>query len=121
MILTGYTSFDTRDMGDAKLTPCTGEQKLDDRIDLFSKYTEIQNNFGAIIDYFIISSNLEYESPPTILTKVNGKYIFYNLGEIQKIILNSIKTDEEKLQEWLTLRKNHDISDHKPIMAVILL
>ena len=40
---------------------------------------------------FIISSNLEYELPPTILTRVNGKYIYYNLGEIQKIILNSYK------------------------------
>lgn len=121
MILTGYTSFDTRDMGDAKLTLHKGEQKLDDNIDLFSKYTKIQNNFGAIIDYFIISSNLEYKLSPTILTRVNGKYIFYNLGEIQKIILNSIKTDQDKLQEWLTLRKNHDISDHKPIKAIILL
>jgi hypothetical protein len=44
----------------------------------------------------IISSNLEYKLSPTILTRVNSKYIFYNLGEIQKIILNSIKTDDPK-------------------------
>ena len=112
MILTGYTSIDTR---------VIGEQKLEDNIDLFREYPKIQNKFGAIIDYFIISSNLEYELPPTILTRVNGKYIYYNLGEIQKIILNSRKNYEQKLQEWLTLRKNHDISDHKPVMAIILL
>jgi hypothetical protein len=119
--LTGYTSLDTRDNDDAKLTHHKEEQKLDDNIDLYSKYPKIQNKFGAIIDYFIISSNLEYELPPTILTRVNGKYIYYNLGEIQKIILNSRKTYEQKLQKWLTMRKDHDISDHKPIKAIILL
>jgi hypothetical protein len=112
LILTGYTSLDTR---------VDGEKKLDDNIDLFRNYKEMEKNFGAIIDYFIISSNLEYELVPTILTRVNGKYIFYNLGEIQKLISDSTKSNEQKLHEWLTLRKNHDISDHKPIMAVILL
>jgi hypothetical protein len=112
MILTGYTSIDTR---------VDGEHKLDDNIDLFNEYKQIQNKFGAIIDYFIISSDLEYLLVPTILTRVNGKYIFYNLGEIQKLISNPLKTNEEKLHEWTTFRKNHDISDHKPIKAIILL
>ena len=112
MILNGYTSFDTR---------VDGAEKLEDNVDLFQNYNEIKNNFGAIIDYFIISPNLEYQLRPTILTKVNGKYIFYNLGEIQKLISDCVKTNEQKLQEWVTTRKNHDISDHKPIMSIILL
>lgn len=112
LILNGYTSFDTR---------IHGEQKLDDNIDLFKNYNEVKKNFGAIIDYFIISPNLEYALVPKILTRVNGKYIFYNLGEIQKLISDPTKTNEKKLQEWLTVRNNHDISDHKPVLAIILL
>ena len=82
-----------------------------------------KNIYLETIDYFLIGGiDIKYKIKPIIISNESSFEIFYDLKSIHEILiplLNSPKTNIECSDIWSQQRENKDISDHKPIMAVI--
>ena len=91
----------------------------------FNKESEKVNL--VIIDHIVIDSTIKYLTKPTILSTVGDYEIFYDLPAISsnKNLLLKLNdksiSDEIKAGLWRDIRFNKDISDHKPVMARIIL
>jgi hypothetical protein len=86
---------------------------LDDEV---KGYTGINTETGNkdIIDHIFLSANVHNRSDLKIITNVKKYQIMYNIEKIIKHYQG--KWTSEK---WIKVRKNKDISDHKPVKVTI--
>jgi endonuclease/exonuclease/phosphatase family metal-dependent hydrolase len=77
-----------------------------------------------VIDHIIVGNRFSIPENPKIISKINEREIFYNLSGIETMLqtnkLLNLRNDNSNriLAEWKK-RKFKNISDHKPISAII--